>query len=174
MNEYYVQDTNHFFDTITKIKNEGNKEAYFIIENSIDHCHLIRFLKDVKLCITGQKNDYNIYLDPKELSSNPNWKFNSTLFFFWDNNDIIYSNLNFVYTIQQYDFIDDPIWNSFGMVLMEFYNSKIIFKNCLFENKTNRAFEIITKDKSFIIFDKCEFIGNFNFIFDLSSNIRFK
>ena len=174
MSEYFVEDTIQFFDTIAKIKSEKNDEVSIFIENSVEHCHLMRFLDIAKLNIVGQNINYNIYLDCKELSSNPAWKFNSTLLFHSDNHDITYSGLKFTYNIESYDLMDDPILNSFSIVLMEFYNSEINFKDCHFENSTDRTFEIIVKNESTIIFEKCNFEGNFNFIFDISSNITIK
>lgn len=171
MKEYFVSDTNRFFDVFTEIKNEEIREASVNIKDIVDHCHLLRFLKDVKLNINGSNTDYRIYLDPKELSSNPEWKYNSTLFFHSDNNDFTYSNLNFVYSIEQYDFMDDPILNSFGIVFFEFYNSQVLFKDCEFDNKTDRTFEIIVKRKSSITFENCKFKGDFNFVFDVGSNL---
>lgn len=174
MAQYLVEDTIQFFDAIAKIKSEKNDEASIIIKNSVDHCHLLRFLDLVKLNIVGRNVDYNIYLDCKELSSNPEWKFNSTLFFHSANIGITYSYLKFTYNIESYDFMDDPILNSFSIVFMEFYKSEINFKDCHFENSTGRKFEIIVKSESTIIFENCNFEGNFNFIFDISSNIIIK
>lgn len=174
MSEYFVEDTIQFFDAIAKIKNGKNEEASIIIENNVDHCHLLRFLDAVKLNIVGRNVNYNIYLDCKELSSNPAWKFNSTLLFHYDNHDITYSCLKFTYNIETYDLMDYPILNSFSIVFMEFYNSEINFKDCHFKNSTDRIFEIIVKSESTIIFENCNFERNFNFIFDLSSKIIIK
>lgn len=174
MSEYFVEDTIQFFDVIAKIKSEKNEEASILIGNNVDHCHLLRFLDAVKFNIVGRNVNYNIYLDCKELSSNPEWKFNSTLFFHSDNIGITYSGLKFTYNIESYDLMDDPMFNSFSIVFMEFYNSEINFKDCHFENSTDRTFEIIVKSKSSIIFENCNFEGNFNFIFDISSNIIIK
>lgn len=171
MKDYLAGDTNSFFDAITEIENKDLKDASIVITGSVNHCHLLRHLKDVKLNINGNNSSYNIYLNPKELNSNPKWKFNSTLFFHSGNNDIKYSDLNFTHTIEQYDFISDPILNSFGIVLMEFYNSNVIFKDCTFENNTDRTFEIIAKKRSNITFDRCLFKGDFNFIIDIGSNV---
>ncbi|TDX11325.1 hypothetical protein [Flavobacterium sp. S87F.05.LMB.W.Kidney.N] len=171
MKEYLVGDTNSFFDAITEIQNKDLKEASIAINGSVNHCHLFRHLKDVKLNVNGDNSSYNIYLDPKELNSNPKWKFNSTLFFHSDNNDITYSSLNFIYTIEQYEFIDNPVLNSFGIVLMEFYDSEVKFKDCTFENNTDRTFEIIAKKKSNVTFEKCLFKGDFNFIIDIGTNV---
>lgn len=171
MVEYIVSDTIQFFDAIGKIKTDKTRKASIIIKNEVNHCHMLRFLNGVQLDVGGYKTNYNIYLNCKELSSNPNWKFNSTLFFHSGNNEITYSDLNFVYTIEQYDFMSDPLLDSFGIVLMEFYNSKVIFKDCVFQNNTNRTFEIMIKKKSIIIFENCNFKGDFNFIFDIGSNV---
>lgn len=170
MVEYIVHDTIQFFDAIGKIKTDKTRKASIMIKNEVSHCHMLRFLNGVQLHIGGSKTNYKIYLDPKELSSNPNWKFNSTLFFHSGNNDITYSNLNFVYTIEEYDFSSDPLLDSFSIVLMEFYNSTVIFKDCVFQNNTNRTFEIIVKKQSVITFENCNFKGDFNFIFDIGSN----
>lgn len=170
MVKYVVNDTIQFFDAISKIKTDKTRKASIIIKDEVNHCHMLRFLNDVVLNIIGFKTEYNIYLDPKELSSNPNWKFNSSLFFHSGNKDITYSDLNFVCTIEQYDFMSDSLLDSFGIVLMEFYNSQVNFKNCQFENNTDRAFEIIVKKKSVINFENCNFKGDFNFIFDIGSN----
>ncbi len=174
MCEYFVEDTIQFFDAIAKIKSGKNEEAAILIGNNVDHCHLLRFLDAVKLNIVGRNVNYNIYLDCKELSSNPAWKFNSTLLFHSDNHDITYSGLKFTYNIESYDLMDDPILNSFSIVFMEFYNSEINFKDCHFKNSTARTFEIIVKNKSSICFENCNFEGNFNFIFDIQSNIIIK
>lgn len=171
MIDFFVNDTIQFFDVIDKIKTDKIRQASIILKNEVSHCHLLRFLNDVELNIIGFKINYSIYLDPKELSSNPNWKFNSTLFFHSGNSDITYSNLNFVYTIEEYDFISDPLLDSFSIVLMEFYNSTVNFKNCVFHNNTNRTFEIIVKKQSIITFKNCNFKGDFNFIFDIGSNV---
>lgn len=171
MIEYLVNDTIQFFDVINKIKTDKTRQASIILKNEVSHCHLLRFLNDVVLNIIGFKTKYNIYLDPKQLSSNPKWKFNSTLFFYSNNQDISYSNLTFGYFIEQYDFMNDPLLDSFGIVLMEFYNSKITFKDCEFENNTDRNFEIIIHKKSVITFENCNFKGDFNFILDIGSNV---
>lgn len=188
MKTYFANDTIQFFDAVEKIKTKNTRYNTITITNDVNHCHLIRFVPDREICILGyDKPKYLIYLDPKEISSNPKWQFNSTLFFYSNNWNISYSNLHFTYIIEKYDFIsstfnittdnttetinlkDDQILNSFNIILMEFYNSKVKFKGCTFENNTNRTFEIVIQKQSLITFENCIFKGEFKFTIDIDS-----
>lgn len=190
METYFVSDTIQFFDAVEKIKAEHIGCATIKITNDVNHCHLIRFILDTQISLIGtNKPTYLIYLDPKEICSNPKWQFNSTLFFYYNNSDISFSNLHFTYIIEMYDFIslipkdetestkdiikfkENQILNSFSIVLMEFYYSKIEFKDCTFENNTNRIFEIIIQKQSLMTFDNCTFNGEFKFTTDIDSKV---
>jgi len=186
---YFASDTIYFFDAVEKIKIGNSGCETITITNDVNHCHLIRFILGAKISIIGvNKPKYLIYLDPKEICSDPKWQFNSTLFFYSNNSDIRFSNLHFTYIIEIYDFIsskpkveadnttteiinleENQNHNSFTIVLMEFYNSKIDFKDCTFENNTNRVFEIIIQKESLITFHNCTFIGDFIFTLDIDS-----
>lgn len=193
METYFAGDTIEFFDAAGIIENENIQKATIVLTNDVSHCHLMRFLVDKEITITGaNKPKYTISLDPRDnISSNPNWKFNSTLFFNSNNENINFSNLHFTYNIEEFDFFkitqdydlktkknietidlkDEQFFNSFKIVFMEFYNSKIGFKDCVFENNTNRTFEIIVQKQSVITFENCTFNGDFDFIFDIDSKI---
>jgi hypothetical protein len=192
MQTYFANETIEFFDTVAVIENENITKATVIITNDVSHCHLMRHIGNKEITVRGvNKPKYSIYINPMDNISNPNWCFNSTLFFYFDNEGISFSNLHFTYFIEEYDFINisddydlktkknikiidfkkEQLFNSFNVLLMEFYNSKIIFKDCIFENNTNRTFEIIVKKQSIITFENCIFNGDFNFIFDIDSKI---
>ena len=193
METYFAGDTIEFFDAAGIIENENIQKATIVLTNDVSHCHLMRFLVDKEITITGaNKPKYTISLDPRDnISSNPNWKFNSTLFFNSNNENINFSNLHFTYNIEEFDFFkitqdydlktkknietidlkDEQFFNSFKIVFMEFYNSKIGFKDCVFEKNTNRTFEIIVQKQSVITFENCTFNGDFDFIFDIDSKI---
>lgn len=192
METYFASKTIEFFDAAGIIENENIQKATIVLTNDVSHCHLMRFLKAKEITIIGSdKPKYNIYLAPEDNFSNPNWKFNSSLFFYSTNAGFNFTNLHFTYFIQEFDFIqitsdydlktkknietidmkDEQFFNSFSVVLMEFYNSKIGFKDCIFENNTNRTFEIIVKRQSLVTFENCVFNGDFNFIFDIDSKI---
>nr|WP_315195347.1 hypothetical protein [uncultured Flavobacterium sp.] len=195
MSSYYVKDLINFYETVDLIDNENIKTATICIENDIEHCHKLRHLSNSKIQICGtNKPKYNIYLDPRQVSDNPKWKFNITPFWFQNCKEFRFLDLHFTYSFFEYDYYtltvdfdeetkkttekinycDGQILIAYGIVLMEFDNSKINFNNCMFENNTNRAFEIIAKDKSEITFENCIFNGDFNFIFDFDSKIIIK
>lgn len=70
--------------------------------------------------------------------------------------------------------MSDPLLDSFCIVLMEFYNSEVNFKDCVFENNTERTFEIIINKKSVITLENCNFKGDFNFAFYVDSTVIIK
>lgn len=195
MSTYYVNDLISFYKNVDLIKNENIKIATLRIENDIEHCHKLRFLSDQKIQISGtNKPKYNINLDPRQVSNNPKWKFNTTPFWHQNCHGTSFIDLHFTYSFYKYDYYsliqnyneptkttteiinysDGQILIAYGIVLMEFDSSVINFTNCVFENNTNRPFEIIVKDKSKITFYNCTFNGNFNFIFDTDSRIIIK
>ena len=192
MTPYYVNDLIRFHETVDLIDKENIKIATISIENDIEHCHKLRHLSNSKIQVCGiNKPKYNINLDPRQVSDNPKWKFNTTPFWFQNCQEFGFSDLHFIYSFTEYDYYtltvdfdqetktateiinycDGQILIAYGIVLMEFDSSEIIFKHCTFENNTNRPFEIIAKNKSEIAFLNCTFNGEFNFIFDTDSRI---
>lgn len=195
MSTYYVKDLISLYENLDLIQNENIKTATIYIENDIEHCHKIRHLSNSKIQISGtNKSKYDIILDPRQVSDNPKWKFNTTPFWFQNYKRLSFLDLHFTYSFFEYDYYtltvdfdeetkttietinycDGQILIAYGIVLMEFDNSKINFNKCTFENNTNRPFEIIAKDKSQITFENCIFNGDFNFIFDFDSKIVIK
>ena len=195
MSTYLIQEEISFYDTVDLIEKENVKIATIHLETDTSHNHRLRFLKNQEITISGvSKPKYNIYLDPRQVSDNPNWKFNTTPFWFQNHIGINFLNLNFTYLIEQYDYIelildfdeetnktteiinysDGQVLIAYGIILMEFEGSTVNFKDCIFENNTNRAFEIIAKKESQITFENCIFNGDFNFIFDFDSKIIIK
>ena len=161
METYFASETIEFFDAVGIIENKNIQKATIIITNDVSHCHLMRHLIVKSIAIEGvNKPKYSIYIDPRDNISNPNWYFNSTLFFYSNNSGISFTNLYFTYFIEEYDyinisddydfktkkniqivdFLNEQSFNSFSILLMEFSNSKINFKDCIFENNTNRIF----------------------------------
>lgn len=192
MTTYYVKDLKSFYDNVDLIGNENIKTATISIENDIEHCHKLHHLSNSKIQISGtNKSKYNIYLDPRQVSDNPKWKFNATPFWLQNCQEFGFIDLHFTYSFYEYDYYtltvdfdqerktsteiinycDGQILIAYAIVLMEFDNSEIIFKHCTFENNTNRPFEIIAKHKSEITYVNCTFNGDFNFIFDTDSRI---
>ena len=195
MSTYLIQDEISFYDTVDLIEKENVKIATIHLETDTSHNHRLRFLKNQEITISGvSKPKYNIYLDPRQVSDNPNWKFNTTPFWFQNFQGLSFLDLYFTYSFYEYDYYtlivdfdqetkksteiinysDGQVLIAYGIVLMEFDGSKVNFKECIFENNTNRVFEIIAKKESQITFENCIFNGDFNFIFDFDSKIVIK
>lgn len=189
---YIANDILEFFDAVDIIENDRIKQATIVLTNDVNHCHKLRFLSNLEITISSiNKSNYNIYLDPRQVTDNPAWKFNTTPFWFQNQRRLCFSNLHFIYSFFKYDYYtlildfdeetktttetidycDGQILTAFGIVLMEFDSSKVNFKHCKFENNTNRPFEIIAKKESLVTFENCNFNGDFNFIFDSNSRI---
>jgi hypothetical protein len=194
MTEYIISDLINFYDIVDQIEDDNIKKATLIITKDINHCPRLRCLGDKQITVRGlNKPEYDIWLAPRKISSDPNWFFNCTSFIH-SNSYINYLNLYFTYLIQEFvctntsheydektnkyieiiDVEDSPHFNSFNIRLMEFSRSVIVFKDCILENNTNRTFEIIAKKNSNITFINCLFDGDFIFSFDITSKISIR
>lgn len=196
METYSACDTIEYFDAVRIIENGNIQKATIILTEDVIHCHLMRVLANKKITISGKNRPkYTICIDPRDnVFLSPNWYFNTTSLFYSNNVGISFINLDFTYYIEEYDFIqisqeydsnsnkniqivdfrNEQSFNSFRILFMDFLNSKINFKDCIFENNTNRIFEITAKKKSKIAFENCIFNGEFDFIFDVNSEIVIK
>lgn len=191
MTEYIINDLIDFYDIVDQIEDDNIKKVTLIITKDIDHCSRLRCLRDKQITVRGlNKPEYDICLNRREISSDPNWYFNWTSFIH-SGIYINYLNLYFTYLIQEFvctntsheydektnkyieviDLEDSQNFNSFKILLMEFSKSVIVFKDCILENNTNRTFEITAKKESKITFENCIFNGDFIFITDVNSKI---
>ena len=192
MTAYFIEDIKNYYETVELIENEVKGSVSLIIKNDIGHCHRLRHLDNEEISMVGlNKPKYEINIDVEEISSNPSWRFNGTLFFYSGRDNINFSNLHFIHVLNYLYFVDfdyeydeetdkyielielknDFNFSAFNILLMEFSGSTMEFKDCTFENNTNKKFEIIANKKSHITFTNCVFDGAFIFSFDSNSKI---
>jgi hypothetical protein len=193
MTEYFIEDLQNYYDTVEIIENKGLSNVSLVIKNDISHCHKLSYLADQEISIVGlNKPEYNIYIESIRTVLISQWKFNTSNFSYYHTHNINFRNLHFTYFIEQnghviisYDYdektdrqieiialINKFYVESFGIILMEFSSSTMEFKDCTFENNTNKTFEIIAKKNSNITFINCLFDGDF--IFDITSKISMR
>lgn len=192
MTAYFIEDIKNYYETVELIENEVKGRVTLIIKNDIDHCRKIRYLDNEEISVVGlNKPKYEISIDALGMTYGPYWRFNDTLFFYSGRDNINFSNLHFIHVLghlynidfnYEYDEETDKYielielknefnFSSFNILFMEFSGSTMAFKDCTFENNTNKKFEINAKKKSHITFTNCVFDGAFIFSFDNNSKI---
>lgn len=185
----YTIDSFNELDYLAEEFQTKEGQVIFSLSSNVDGSYFIRKLENKLIVVTNELDSqirWKIELEPRAISSNPLWEFNTTSFSFGNNKiqKIIFINITFIHefcdysdivtiekdnlyggkSIERIESTDNRLSGCREILFMEAsHDCSLTFFNCTFVNNTNKKFKVISRNNSFLSFVNCKFNGDFVF-----------
>lgn len=185
----YTIDSFNDLDNLAEENQANDTQVIFSITGNVDSCHFLSKLENQLIVVTNEQEKEVkclIELEPRPISTDPNWEFNTSSFSFGNKKfqKMIFSNITFFHQICDYsDIVTIDIENIYDGKFIERIksndsrlsgcqeilfieasgNASLTFFNCTFQNNTNKKFKLVSRNNSFLSFVNCRFQGDFIF-----------